>query len=78
MWILIMARRYVSCFAAGLIGLGIIAGGGCTCGARDITYSPYRENRGHPTLGKQAEALIPDGFMERLDCLDSRIENTVY
>lgn len=56
----------------------VVTGAGCAGSISEITYSPYRENRGHPTLGKQAEALIPDGFMERLEQLDSRVENVVY
>ena len=39
--------------------------------------APFVENRGDPTLGKQAEG-IPDGLMERLEAFDSRMENRLY
>ena len=51
--------------------------GACRSTSRDVTYNPFVENRGRPTLGKQVEG-IPDGLMERIEQFDSRMENRLY
>ncbi len=60
-----------------LLVLLVCGVGACRSPARDVTYNPFVENRGRPTLSKQVEG-IPDGLMERIEQFDSRMENRLY
>ena len=62
-----------------LAALGGVWAGLCGChnGGREVTYNPFIENKGRPTLGKQVEG-IPNGMMDRINRFDSRIENRLY
>jgi len=50
---------------------------GCQDPDRDVTYNPFVENHGSPTVGSRVEG-IPNRAMDRLDRFDSRLENTLY
>ena len=67
-------RWLVSTALAGFLWAGLC---GCHSGSREVTYNPFVENRGRPTLGKQVEG-VPNGMMERIDRFDSRMENRLY
>ncbi|MBN1346819.1 MAG: hypothetical protein JXQ73_29275 [Phycisphaerae bacterium] len=50
---------------------------GCRNPDNDVTYNPFVENRGRPTIGKRVEG-VPNRMMERINQIDSRIENKLY
>lgn len=72
-----MIRKCPASLASLVLTVALMGMSGCSCSRQDLTYIPFDENHGEPTLGKQVES-VPDGMGERMDRFDRRLEAWLY
>ncbi len=73
-----MTKKCLTSLATAVLTAALFWTAGCSFGRPDLTYIPFDENHGNPTIGKQAESAIPDAMGERLERLDRRLEAWIY